>query len=57
VPRDVPAGRKILGSPAIDYAEKIRQLVLIQRLPRMAEQLKELTERVNALEAAADDKK
>ena len=57
VPRDVPAGRKILGSPAIDYAEKIRQFVLIQRLPKMAEQLKELTERVNALEAAADDKK
>jgi UDP-3-O-[3-hydroxymyristoyl] glucosamine N-acyltransferase len=57
VMRDVPAGEKVVGSPAIDYAEKIRQVALTQRLPRMAEQLKELTKRVNALEAAANDKK
>ncbi len=54
VMRDVPAGKKVLGSPAIDYAEKLRQITITQRLP---EQLKELTKRVNALEAAADDKK
>jgi UDP-3-O-[3-hydroxymyristoyl] glucosamine N-acyltransferase len=57
VMRDVPAGKKVVGSPAIDYAEKVRQVALMQRLPKMAEQLKELTKRVNALEASADDKK
>jgi UDP-3-O-[3-hydroxymyristoyl] glucosamine N-acyltransferase len=57
VMRDVPAGKRVIGSPAIDYAEKLRQIALVQRLPQMAEQLKELTKRVNALEAAADDKK
>jgi len=57
VMRDVPAGKKVLGSPAIDYTEKLRQIALVQRLGKMAEQLKELTKKVNALEAAANDKK
>lgn len=57
VMRDVPAGKKVLGSPATDYAEKMREFALMRRLPKTAEQLKELTKRVNALEAAADDKK
>jgi len=57
VMRDVPAGKKVLGSPAIDYAEKMREFALAHRLPKMAEQLRDLTNRVNALEAAADDKK
>jgi UDP-3-O-[3-hydroxymyristoyl] glucosamine N-acyltransferase len=54
---NIPAGKKVVGSPAVDYSQKIREVVLTQRLPKMAEQLKELTERVKALEAAADNKK
>lgn len=57
VVRDVPAGKKVLGSPAIDYAEQVREFALTHRLPKMAEQIKELAKRVNALEAAADYKK
>jgi UDP-3-O-[3-hydroxymyristoyl] glucosamine N-acyltransferase len=57
VVRDIPAGKKVVGSPAIDYAEKLRQFALVQRLGKMAEQLKELNKRVKALEVAADDKK
>ncbi len=57
VVRDTPAGKKLLGSPAIDYAEKVREFALAHRLPKMAEQLKELIKKVNALEAAANDKK
>jgi len=57
VVHNVPAGKKVLGSPASDYAEKIRQFALERRLPQMTVQLKELTKRINALEAAADDKK
>jgi UDP-3-O-[3-hydroxymyristoyl] glucosamine N-acyltransferase len=57
VMRDIAAGKKVVGSPAIDYAEKVRQVALVQRLGKMAEQLKELSKRVNALEAAANNKK
>jgi UDP-3-O-[3-hydroxymyristoyl] glucosamine N-acyltransferase len=57
VVHNVPAGKKVVGSPAIDYVEKLRQVALVKHLGKMAEQLKELTKRVSALEAAADDKK
>jgi UDP-3-O-[3-hydroxymyristoyl] glucosamine N-acyltransferase len=57
VVHNVSAGKKVVGSPAIDYAEKFRQIAQVKRLGKMTEQLKELTKRVNALEASADDKK
>lgn len=57
VVNNVPAGKKVVGSPAIDYAEKIREVALVKRLGKMTAQLKELTKKVNSLEAAADDKK
>jgi UDP-3-O-[3-hydroxymyristoyl] glucosamine N-acyltransferase len=57
VTKDIPAGTKVLGSPAIDYTEKVRQVALEQRLPKIAEQIKELIKKVSALEAAADNKK
>ncbi|MFA5423811.1 MAG: UDP-3-O-(3-hydroxymyristoyl)glucosamine N-acyltransferase [Phycisphaerae bacterium] len=57
VTKDIPAGTKALGSPAIDYAEKVRQFALMNRLPETARQIKELIKKVKALEAAADDKK
>ena len=57
VTHSITAGQRVVGSPAIDYAQKVRQVALTQKLPRMAEQLKELTKKVKALEAAANDKK
>ncbi|MBN1795278.1 MAG: UDP-3-O-(3-hydroxymyristoyl)glucosamine N-acyltransferase [Sedimentisphaerales bacterium] len=57
VAHDVPAGQKMLGSPAIDYSEEIRRITLVKKLPKMAQRLKELTKRIDKLEAAKDDKK
>ncbi|MBW8034794.1 MAG: UDP-3-O-(3-hydroxymyristoyl)glucosamine N-acyltransferase [Planctomycetes bacterium] len=55
--RDFPAGVTISGTPARNMQDHIRQLVYIQRLPKMAAQLKELTKKVKELEASKDDKK
>ncbi len=55
--RDFPAGVTISGTPAREMQEYMRQLVYIQRLPKMAAQLKELTKKVKELEASKDDKK
>jgi len=54
---DVPAGQKLAWTPAIDMKEALRLVGLVMRLPKMAEQLKQLSKRVEALEAAKDDKK
>lgn len=54
---NIPDGKKVVGSPAIDYGEKIRQIALTQKLPKMAKQLKALKKKVEALEAATDNKK
>lgn len=54
--RDFPAGVTISGTPARDMQEHMRQLVYIQRLPKMAAQLKELTKKVKEFEASKDDK-
>lgn len=56
VTRDIPAGKKVLGAPAIDYAEEVRLLALRARLPKMAEQIKQLQKRLERLEGAEDHK-
>jgi UDP-3-O-[3-hydroxymyristoyl] glucosamine N-acyltransferase len=53
---DVAAGQQIVGAPAIDRREALRIIGLTKRLPKLVEQLKELTERVEKLEAAKDHK-
>jgi UDP-3-O-[3-hydroxymyristoyl] glucosamine N-acyltransferase len=53
---DVAAGRQIAGAPAIDRREALRMIGLTKRLPKLIEQLKELTDRVKKLEAAKDHK-
>ncbi|MHC4573803.1 MAG: UDP-3-O-(3-hydroxymyristoyl)glucosamine N-acyltransferase [Planctomycetota bacterium] len=50
-------GRQIIGSPAIERKEALRILGLTMRLPKMAEQLKQLSKKVKELGAANDDKK
>ena len=52
---DVAAGKKVWGSPAIDFGVFSRRHIVSQRLPQMAKKLKEVTERVEKLEASKDN--
>jgi UDP-3-O-[3-hydroxymyristoyl] glucosamine N-acyltransferase len=54
---DVPAGRQLAWTPAIERKEALRIITLTMRLPKIVEQLKQLIKRVEKLEAAKDDKK
>jgi UDP-3-O-[3-hydroxymyristoyl] glucosamine N-acyltransferase len=53
---DVGAGQQLAWTPAIDRKEALRVVGLSMRLPKMAQQLKQLSKRVERLEAAKDDK-
>jgi UDP-3-O-[3-hydroxymyristoyl] glucosamine N-acyltransferase len=55
VTRNVPAGRQVVGRPAIEFREALRISSFTMRLPKLAARLKELTKRVERLEAAKDD--
>jgi hypothetical protein len=44
-------------TPAIERKEALRIVGLVMRLPKIAEQLKQLTKRIEKIEAAKDDKK
>jgi len=57
VMNDVPAGQQLFWTPAIERKEALRIIGLVRRLPKIAEQLKQLTKRLEKLEAAKDDKK
>jgi UDP-3-O-[3-hydroxymyristoyl] glucosamine N-acyltransferase len=56
VMNDVEAGRRVMGTPALDGMEALRLVGLTRRLPKMAEQLKQLNKRLEELEAAKDHK-
>ncbi len=51
-----PGGRQVLGLPAIERKEALRILGLTMRLPKLAEQLKQMHKRIRELEAAKNDK-
>jgi len=53
---NVAAGQKVGWTPAIEMKKVMRIIGLVMRLPKMAEQLKQLSKRVEGLEAAEDDK-
>jgi len=57
VMNNIEAGEKVLGSPAIDRKEALQIMGLTMRLPKLNKQLKQLSKRVDKLEAAKDDKK
>jgi UDP-3-O-[3-hydroxymyristoyl] glucosamine N-acyltransferase len=57
VMNNVPAGQKMAWTPALERKEAMRTIGLIMRLPKMAEQLKQLGKRIEKLEVAEDDKK
>ena len=55
--QSVAAAQQIFGTPAIDKAEALRMTALMRRLPKLAEQVKQLSKRIERLEAAKDDKR
>jgi UDP-3-O-[3-hydroxymyristoyl] glucosamine N-acyltransferase len=55
--KNVPEGQKLAWTPAYEWNEAMRIMVHIRHLPHMAEQLKQLTKRIEELEASKDDKK
>lgn len=55
VPQDVPAGARVAGIPAIDATALLRQAGAVKRLPELLTQVRELTHRIQELEAAANN--
>lgn len=56
VTRNIKAGQQVVGSPAVDAKEALEAVVLVRRLPKLVEKLKQLSKRVEKLEAAKDHK-
>jgi UDP-3-O-[3-hydroxymyristoyl] glucosamine N-acyltransferase len=53
---DLAAGQRVWGVPATDIQDQMKSIVIFQKLPKLAKELKELTRRIQELEAAKDDK-
>lgn len=54
ISKDIPAGMTVIGQPAVEHEQFVRERAKIRRLPQMAEQLADLIKRVERLEASAD---
>lgn len=52
---NIEPGQKILGSPAINAKDKLKQFILVHKLPEMNKQLKQLIKRIESLEAAKNN--
>jgi len=52
--RDVPAGEKQLWTPAVELGQAMRIITEMLRLPKTVKKLKELTKRIERLEAPKD---
>ena len=52
----VGARQQLLWSPAIDMKQALRVIGSVMRLPKLVEQLKQLSKRIEKLESAKDDK-
>lgn len=55
VRNDLPGGQQFLGAPAISAPRAMKLTALTRRLPKMFEQLRQLTKRMEELEAAEND--
>ncbi|MDH4202907.1 MAG: UDP-3-O-(3-hydroxymyristoyl)glucosamine N-acyltransferase [Phycisphaerae bacterium] len=53
---DVPPGETVLGMPPQNIKRELKCVAVYQRLPEMAKQFKELSKKVEKLEAAKDNK-
>jgi UDP-3-O-[3-hydroxymyristoyl] glucosamine N-acyltransferase len=54
VARDVPAGERVSGTPALPHAEAVRAYTALRHLPELRQRLRELERRVGSLENAAE---
>ncbi|MBA7708910.1 UDP-3-O-acylglucosamine N-acyltransferase [subsurface metagenome] len=54
--QNISAGQKVFGSPATEIKNALKAIGLTKRLPKLFEQLHQLGERVNKLEATKNDK-
>lgn len=52
---NIGPGKKVLGVPAIEHKRKLKVWVLNNRLPEMADQLKEMSKRIKRLESPKND--
>lgn len=52
---DVPGGKDVLGSPAVDVKDAIRQMMAMQKLPDALKKIKQLTKRIDKLESSANN--
>ncbi len=55
VMNDIGPNKRVVGSPAIDSKEKLKQVLLTQKLPEMNKQLKQLIKKIEEIEAAKDN--
>ncbi len=55
ISKDIPPGTTVIGAPAVEHEQWIRERGKLRRLARIADELQGLIERVERLEAAADD--
>jgi UDP-3-O-[3-hydroxymyristoyl] glucosamine N-acyltransferase len=56
ITHDVPDGITVSGYPAQEHRKEMREQVLVRRLPKLVEQLKDLITRVERLEQSRDRK-
>ena len=56
VVNNIGAGKRVVGSPAIDGREALQIVALTRRLPKLAKKLKQLSARIERLGTAKDDK-
>jgi UDP-3-O-[3-hydroxymyristoyl] glucosamine N-acyltransferase len=54
---DVPAGKDLLGFPARDAKLQLRIYSILNRLPKMYNELREVVKKVRKLEASENNKK
>jgi UDP-3-O-[3-hydroxymyristoyl] glucosamine N-acyltransferase len=54
--RDVPAGQQFWGMPARELKLHLKSISALKRLPKMTQELKEVSKRVKNLETAKDNK-
>jgi len=57
VTHNVAAGQQLFGTPAVEIKQALRIIGLTRRLPKLTEQLKQLSKRIEELESSKDDKK
>ncbi len=55
IARDVESGKEMLGSPAFEVKQNLRQIFSTARLPELAKQVKKLSKKVETLEASKND--